>query len=509
MIIRATRLFIGQVALVGQSPFNHLVVFIAVLTLALITARIVLTLGHEGHLGIDPGAYLLHAKRLMGFPAPNIDFQRAPLGPGWLLVPFLHVWGDDVGTKIWTSVFSVFPLLPATALLAAAFLSRKQILVAVALLSLNPWNWEQVITGALPAIGIGLLFLVLWGLPRIMAGNGNHWDKLAVMGGVALIPYINHTSTGLASVGIPVFVSSYALITASWRPILRAAPWIALGASLAIPAVALFYGDVMFGGARMTYPGPKIFVPTGYSASWLLFFYSIPVVWGVLTHHPQPSIKALSLTLFTYASLGLFSSYDEAIINILYRSQYVASALLIILGVGYFAHELQGRIWAQRVVTISAMALLFVSVGFIWHTQPMYSDIYTPDFAKAAAEIPDAYDGSVLVNTFPMGMWIAAIDALPAVWLFQAEPPAQYTEEYRHSQCVLGWRDNCNPRESAGALGVQYILLNARPPFEREPNYWGAPPKERLWEPVEHAEWLKLVARYGDISLWQVQQRQF
>src|SRR3990167_11282114 len=137
---------------------------LAALTLGLLLARLFILLTHDGFPGVDGGAYLLHAKRLMGLTLPQIDFTRAPLGPGWLLVPFLKLLGNDVGFKVWQTSFSVFPLLPAFYLLAMRFLSPRASLIATAFVAVDLWQWEMLVTGALPLIGIGLIFLALWGL---------------------------------------------------------------------------------------------------------------------------------------------------------------------------------------------------------------------------------------------------------------------------------------------------------------------------------------------------------
>ncbi len=477
--------------------------YVSLIVFGTILIRLALALTHDSYLGIDGGAYLLHAKRLMGFLAPNIDFQRAPLGPGYLLVPFLHLWGDDVGYKVWATIFSTVPLIPCAALLAYRILPYRRALIATGLLAINPWNWEQLVTGALPAIGIGLIFLCLWGLIPMFQREDTWKDRLAVVGAIALIPYINHTSTGLAAVAIPAFIGSSFWILGTLRPMTRVLPWLALGATLALPAIVLFYGDVLFGGPRMTFPGPKIFIPQGYTPATLLALYSIPVAWHAKTHGTLAH-KALAAVLVVHAIAGLFSSYDEAIINIMYRSQYIGSALMIMLGVSYVADTIAGRRIAQRVVTSAVAAFLTISSIFIWMEQTYYSDIYTRQFEHVVTQIPDEYEGPVLVNTFPMAMWVAAIDARPAVWLFQASPPRMYVDQYQLSRCVLGWRDNCDPRESAAALGVRYVVINTQFPFPREPNYWGAPPRDRLWEPLAAAPWLTLKESTGTIQLWEI-----
>ncbi len=475
------------------------------LTATLLALRLAVNLTHEGYLGIDGGAYLLHAKRLLGLELPQIDFNRPILGPGWLLIPFIEIWGNDVGYKVWGAIFSVLPLIPAGALLAHRLLPRKQALLATLLLALNPWHWEMVVSGSLPLIGIALIMLALWGLIPIAAGKGTRWDKLAVVGSIALIPYINQTSTGLAAVSIPTFILAAMYFRRSLRPLKAAFPYLLTGALLALPAILLYYGDVAFGGDRMTFPGPKVFIWPKIHAGLLVTFYGFTIAYGVIRYHPSPTIKALACVLAIHSFLPLFASYDEAIINIFFRSQHLASGLMILLGVWYVTHSLSKLNTASltRLGTAAAAMLLIFSI-WTFYRQTDYSDMVTPDMDRARGHIPSEYAGAIMVNGFLTGLWVAALEERPTVWTFTADPPPMWQVQYARTRCVLGWRTDCDPKSEAAILETEYILIDTRFPYitKQEPNLWGAP--DDTWGTLETADWLILEAHYGTVKLWRV-----
>ena len=477
------------------------------LTLGLILFRLFLTLTHPGYIGVDGGAYLLHALRLMGAPVPEgLDFQRAILGPGYLLTPFLAAFGLDVGYKIWQAVFATIPIIPAAALLAHRMLPRRLALIATVFVALNPWNWEMLVTGSLPLIGIALIMLVLWGLIPVTAGIGHKWDKAAIVLGVAAIPYINQTSTGLAAVAIPVFVGSMCLFTQSGKPLRYALPWLALGASLSLPAVALFYGDVFVGSDRMSFPGPKVFVSTGYRASWLVFFYALPIVFAALNLKHNSALKSLALVVFAHSALSLFNSYDEAIVNIFFRSQHLATPLLMILGTWYVSREVK-HIKNRAAVALGVFAFAIVLAGgslYAYQRQAYYSDMLTPNMLEALTLIPDHQSETIITTNFMSGLWVAAYEKTPTAWLFAANPPLHWQAQYHETKCVLGWRVDCAPLVAAKAINARWVLVDMRFPHitDREPPLWGA--SEDTWAPVLAAPWLEPLYSGGTVRLWRI-----
>jgi hypothetical protein len=459
---------------------------------------------HPGYLGVDGGAYILGAKRLLGLSLPAMDFIRPPLAPGWLLVPFLHWFGDDVGYKIWSAIFSTIPITPAAYLLARRFLSPKLALISAVFMAVNPWNWEMVVTGALPLVGIGLIFLALWGLVGIAQGKDSLPARLAIAASVGLIPYVNQTSAGLAFVSIGTFLAGTITFTKSLRPLRTMMPWLCLGAALALPAL-FWYQDVLPGGSRLSFPGPKVFIPHGYTAAWIITAYGWYIGWDVLRHTKDAVLKALVIVMLAHSTLPLFSSYDESIINIFFRSAHLASVLIILVGTGYVARYVSKLPVRKIAMGVAIFATILASAsGYIFVKQASYSDMLTPDFTAALALIPDGQPDTIITTNFMTGLWIGAIQKSPAVWAFSTKPPPMWQETYKSEQCVFGWRTDCDPLAEARKLNAKYVLVDERFPHitKQEPNLWGAP--EDTWAPTNVAPWLQSIYSKGTVRLWTI-----
>lgn len=481
---------------------------VALITVATFLLGLVLTLTHEGYLGVDGGAYILHAEGLLGMPVDSaLYFDRPPLAPGWLLLPFTHSLGVDVGYKVWSALFATIPMLPAVALLAFRLLPVRLAIVAVLFAALDPWHWEMLVTGAVPLTGIAFLFLALWGLIPICQARAKWYDKAAVAGSIGLIPYLNQTATGLAGVAIPIFLLSLGLQVRSWHPLRLALPWLALGSLLALPAIFLSYEDVFLGSPLKSFPGPKIFVPAGYTGAWLIFAYGATIAYGVITKGKSHYLRSLAWVLLTHSILPLFWSYDESIINVFFRSQHVASPLIALLGTWYVANELR-HIKVRTVVTAGVALLAIMLLGTsIWTFQraTQSSDMITPHMREALALIPP--DGhAILTTNGGTAFWVSALKGgVQAYSTFSAEPHASGQRWYPDVTCILGWTAPCDPLASALRLNIRWVLIDTRFPFNTklDPPLWGAP-KRNPWEPTIAAHWLEPLYSAGTVRLWSV-----
>jgi len=482
---------------------RHIIPALAI-GLGVLGLRLVLTLLHDGFLGVDGGAYLLHALRLTGLSLPQMDFIRPPLAPGWMLIPFLDIWGYDTGYKVWAAIFSTIPVLPATILLAWRLFPRY--VVPITLFSvLNPWHWEMVITGALPLVGIGFILLALWGLVAIATGQSRWYDGLAVVGSIGIIPYINQTSTGLAAVAIPVFLLALCWQEHSFKPLASSIKWLATGALIALPAILLFYSDVRPGGSRLSFPGPILYLQIG--GGLIMLTWGWMVGWLSIKDGHNHVIKALIITMLVFATLPSFGSYEESIINIFFRSQHIGSILLIMLAVPTFAGVVrlasQDARVAKGVVAVAVLILVPIC-AFVFDRQADYSDMVTPDMELALQHVPMGQPETIVTGNFMTGLWIAALRESPTVWTFSTKPPPYWQETYQHVQCLLGWVDGCDPLLAARTLNTRYVIIDTRfPHISRfEPNIYGAP--EDTWAPTEAAPWLNLIAAEGTVRLWEV-----
>lgn len=179
------------------------------IVLAALALRLGLTLGHDGFLGVDGGAYLLSRNAVLGDEPTGAGFPRPPLAPGWLLVPFTELAGDDVGYKLWSVFASLLPMIPV-------YLLARRInsgpfpalgLFAAGFLSLDLLHAEMIVTGALPLIGFALLGMVWWAMGRLAERWA--WRDAAVLAGcLGLIPWVNQTTAGLALITIPVYLAA-------------------------------------------------------------------------------------------------------------------------------------------------------------------------------------------------------------------------------------------------------------------------------------------------------------
>ena len=473
------------------------------ITAATLGLRLILSLTHDGFLGVDGGAYLLQAKRLLDPDIPLLGFQRPPLGPGWMLVPFIELLGDDAGYKVWNAIASVAPI-PTAYLLARRILTPKQTVVALIFVAANPWHWEMLVTGGLPLIGISLIFLCAWGIIGIIEGSPSRWEKLVVIGSIALIPYINQTSTGLAALALPALVLTYC---ASWRsvaPLRAVAPYWAVAFLLTLPSL-YFYGDVLFNSDYVAFPGSKLYIYQGYHGGMLVATYGLYIAYNAIKHSSTP-IKALGIVLAVHSFLPLFASHDEAIINVLYRSQHLATPLMMLLGTWYVAREVaRVRIGRVAIGTALAAVVLFGASLWVFDRQTSYSDMVTPDMNTVRTHIPPAYDGWLITTNGSTGYWLGALQGIPSYHTFSSKPPPAGQEWYPSVRCVLGWVEECDPRQAARELGTQWILIDTRFPIDThlEPPIYGAP-EDGPWSTLDAAPWLTEVANSGTVGLWKV-----
>jgi len=418
-------------------------------------------------------------------------------------VPFLKLWGDDAGYKVWAALFSTLPILPAFYLLCTRYLSRWYSVTATAFVAVDLWQWEMVVTGALPLVGIGLMFLVLWGLTGIATGIRKRTEWMAVIVGIGLIPYINQTSTGLAAVAVPTYVLGVCLFSHSWQPLRRTLAPLAVGSLLALPAILLFYRDVFPGGDRMTFPGPKLFIPDGWTVGMTLASFASVTACLVWLRSRNVALSALALVMVVHSALTVFSSYDESIINIFFRSQHVVTPLLALTITWLLWSFRKALGWFPALLGISLFVALAVGSQWVFRTQTYYSDMATPDMTAALAMVPD--DGTtILTNSFMGGLWLAALSGHTTYWAFSAEPPRMWTDIYTEMRCIYGWRTGCNPLEASAKLNAGWVLVDTRFPHitQQEPNLWGAP--EDTWAPTEAAPWLRLTASQGTVRLWEI-----
>ena len=493
----------------------------------LITAvifRLVLVLTHDNHLGVDGGAYLLSRNAVLGDEPTGAGFPRPPLAPGWHLVPFTALLGDDVGYKVWAAIASMAPL-GAALLIGRMFLRPWSALAVVALIAFDPLHGEMMVTGALPLLGFSLIGLAMWAMAKLHDPTTFQWRHVVVLTlSIPLIAHVNQTSSGIALIVLPLYLLALGATTTVSRATgehglnlvqrIASAPLAQLPASLSLIAGGLlaltalpWYIAIRPNSEILHYPGPWIYVAPFSDAAWVFPFIGIPVGIWVLLRASAPSLRALGVIVIVLTVLQLLWSTDESILNVFYRSQY-----MLMLGLYPAIGWLVVRYWPEdyRQLMAPATAVLVVSWGgmYQWqfHNQAGYSDMVTTESAEALELLREEPAGGVVSNAFTLSLWVAALNRVPSPHVWTWEPPRAYTETDRQVRCVLGWVDGCDWQGSAQELEVSHVLVDERFPNYngRAPDNYMAPPEQ--WTVTAAAPWLDLVYHQGTTKLWRIKQ---
>lgn len=483
--------------------------------LALIVFRLGLSLLSPDHLGVDGGAYLVGRNDVLEDGATNSAFGRLPFGPGWLLVPFTWAFGDLVGYKVWSAVFSVVPLAPAVYLLAARSIPRSWA-VGAALLATGGWlTAEMHVTGSLPLIGFGLTVFAMWAVAGIaeesqhtryaIAANrlyGLRYEIVLVLS-LPMLALTNHTTAGIAAIILPIWTLA---LYARHRFRVWEMTWpVMMGVALAMFAWP-WYPQVGAGSEIYRYPGPLLFLrPTvmdmGYYVAAGAFLTAF-LAW-------RRGWRSYAVVI---AFLGLwapFYSFDETIVNLTYRGRFLAALLMSVVWVA----ELRDLL-ARRAPGLQAAALTLLAVGtlagstFVYNVQREYSTFVTPEVENVLAAVTaDAETGSILTSNFGEGTWYQGLTRLPVHYTFAHEPPRAFTQSEADVRCVFNWVDGCNVAAAVERLDASYVVVNRHWPADWGQIY-GAPgdgqDRAALWNPLDAAPWLTPLAEAGEVKAWRI-----
>ncbi|MEE9284132.1 MAG: hypothetical protein V3V35_00225 [Dehalococcoidia bacterium] len=475
--------------------------------------RLALILGHPGYLGVDNGAYLLHAKQLLGANLPAIDFTRPPLAPGWLLVPFIKVLGDDLGLELFAAVGSLV-FIPAFWLLARRVLPPWWAVAATAFLLFDLIHAQMLVTGVLPFIAFSFVLLALWAVYVILSTPTLEMSVIRAEAALALsIPamaFINQTTTGLALIILPVFTGAlawalmrggHAPSSAAWR---RLALFVGLGTVMAGAALPWYMG-VSPGGSDVRFPGPLITATSLSNGVVWQALASVPMGLLMLWKGDRPLIRALGAVLLTLGLLNPWQSFDESLMNIFYRSGYFA-AVLFYIGAAWAVYRFAVRGHPRLLLmAASSVALGLVMVGYVYQVQGQagYSDMVTRD-TKAALVTIQGREGGVVTNSRLMSLWIAAINGQDGAWTTTVAPPPAYAERSAAARCVLGFEATCSPVAAAQSIGARFVLIDTRYQDDQRQPIYGAPADDP-WGRLGDSPWLRLVYQQGTTWLWEIE----
>lgn len=497
-------------ALLGASSWTRLdlpAISITVILLAGLAYRLTLMLTHGGYEGVDGGAYLNSAHLVLGRGVASLDFPRPPLAPGWTLAPFITLWGDDVGFKLWNALAS-WALLPAFTLLASLVLTRWQTVFAAAFLSVDLLLAEMMATGSLPILGFAYLALIIWGVFKLAESERIHWPAAVTTAAcVPLLAYTNETATGLGIITIPV------MLLCIWRMKSAEAAWhglrpLLIGGLLALTAYR-YYVQVAPGSGLTAYGGHLIY--PAMSPAILQLLLVVPVGVWALRKLTDYRLRTLAVMTLTVAALMPWFSFDETIINIFYRARYLVEIPLTILLTALVWPWLTRKDFGPVLWGGAAVVFALLSVGYAhqFHVQAALSDMVSQDGAKAISYI-EAHPkpGRVITNASSLSLWVSALTRLDTRYTFAAQPPAKWASDDAAVRCLLGWEAaGCDIAASSARIQPSYLLIERR--FQIK-NLKSNPIPTRVYgAPITFPWDLKMpqgwqhVERVGTVDLWE------
>ncbi len=520
----------SEVMAIIRNP-NALFLFLVLLVVGL---RLALVLGHDGHLGVDGGAYLLSRNNVLGNEPTGAGFPRPPLAPGWLLVPFTGILGDEVGYKVWSALASVLPMLPVF-LLAGWLAGARFSLLATLFFGLDLLQAEMLVTGALPQIGFFLLGMALVAMNNLATKPTKEW-ALCLIVAVGVIPWVNQTSAGLAVILLPLYW--VALLAFTGRGQLY--PWshrsdvvwgiippAVIGAFIGLAALP-WYLTVLPGSGVLDYPGPWLLLTHPFDIVWVQTVLALGVGVPCALRIPSPAGKALAVLLIATGLLAPFRSYDETLMNVFYRSQYLMPLFFYPCVFWLAAHwglprlrepvAMVNRFLSNPAIwggnpQFPGVALLTVAMatvmlwGFLWsfNGQARYSIHITPETGAAMALASADGTTGIVTNGFTLGLWIAALNGVPAPHVWTAQPPAKWLEDDAMVRCLLGWVPECDHGQARDVLGVSHVLIEHRFPWinDRVSGNYLAPTDQ--WQLTAEAPWLDLLYSQGTTKLWAIE----
>ena len=477
---------------------------------------------------MDGGAYLVGMNAVLGDEPTGAGFPRPPLAPGWLLVPFVHYLGIDIGYKVWSSVASVLPAIPIY-LLARRIGSSSTprgftpsprfapAAFAVGFLLLDLLHAEMIVTGALPLIAFALLAMVWWAMGEL----ADEWSPTAA--GVlavclGLIPWVNQTTAGLALVTIPVYGAALVWFKARDNDHLlsiipRLAVPLAAGGIIALCALP-WYMDVMPGTGLLNYPGPFMYLSPWNDSSWVQVALAWPLGLYIIWRAEQPWLRAFGVLILLLSALAPWLSTDETVINIFYRSRYLLAipfyiAITWCVFVRWFPSYPPWGKTLSMALTVSAIAIMGTGYWWQFNNQTKYSDMVTHETEQALEIARASGDGKAIINnSFTLALWISAINKVESPHTWTWEPPSHWTQTDKDVRCVLGWRPECDISESVQELNAGWVLIENRFPYYnlRAPGVYGAVNVPEPWASLPTTPWLDLVYSKGTTDLYRISQ---
>jgi hypothetical protein len=487
--------------------------------LGALTLRLALALSYDGYWGVDGGAYLLSVNNVLGDEPTGAGFPRPPLAPGWLLVPFISLFGDDAGYKIWSALASLCPVIPILLMARRVGEMSRSWLPSLAspiwvvpfaagFLCVDLLHAEMLVTGALPMVAFGLLGTAWWAMGSLCE-RWNRRNAVILAITIGLIPFINQTTAGIACITLPVYAVALWWFAGRGRDLgARLLPPMILGGIIALTALP-WYLQVLPGNGMLDYPGPVIYFTRLYDIAWL----QLTLGWGLgllmVRNGQEPWLRALGVLCCLLGTLTVFLSFDETIINVFYRSRYLL-AIPFYIGFTWAAFKYIFPYFKPAValpLTLAAFAIMGTGYVDQVHRQADLSAMVTSETAAVLELLREDEDqGAIISNSFTLALWIAALNKVESPHTWTTTPPPTFTETDMRVRCVLGWRPGCDTAAAIQDLGARWILLEERFPYynERAPGVYGSLNVEEPWEALPALPWLTEVYHQGTTMVYRI-----
>ena len=459
--------------------------------------RLVLAINHEGYLGVDGGAYLLGMAQFWGGEPTGTSFERPPLAPGYLLVPFMELIGGSLGFNIYAAVFS-FAVFPGFFLLAQKIIGTRYAALATVALSTDFALGEMFVTGVVPLAGFGFLALLLYGMIGL-SEEGNWKHRAAVVLSMPMIAMTNQTALGLALVVVPI---AWLFLNKKIQLLM------VLGAGALVSLSALpWYLDVLPGQSRVSYPGPLVYLNFWWSSQWLQALYAIVVGSSILYLFRSEKLGArrseriIATLLLVHAVLNVFLSNDEALMNIFYRSSYWIS-IPFWIGSAIVVREIYDRVDLGSLLRVAAL-IVFLAVGtygsiYQFYGQSYYSNLAGIEVLNALDSIPEGDITRIGTNAESRGFYFAALTKKPVAWVQSAWPAASYVKQEEKARCELGWVNDCS-----GEGWISHWIVDTRETQQVKALFPMAPdPEDAFGDLGKHAPWLEKTFQQNNVEVW-------
>ena len=464
---------------------------------------------------IDGGTYLINRDAWFGIEHDVVMHSRPPLAPGIALYPFTLAFGDNGGLRVWSIVGSLF-LVGASYYMVRAFFDPVKAVLFASIVSADFWLLENMGAGAIVLYALALLCVVLRGLLD-WGYSTTSTARLVLMSlALGLIPYVNQTVAGMALITLPVLF--FVLLYMRWRDKVELLPLpvaaaIAAAVILALPSMPWYLavapgGDSVRFGGRLLQLGPSFFFEW---FVWLFWVMTLWVTWPLARREKWGAVFWTVLAIMV--PLMLLYSSDEAIMNFVWRSRYVASVVGAALIVGLLSRIWPGWKAACVWLVASGSVSLFLMLAWGGGNANSFSVFLRDDMSATSWVDKQGDDLPIVVDGWGRARFVASLTGRKVytlrLWQFPHgaydDIPRAFREENGVAFCVMGWGgllsgSRCESRQlpSRG-----YILLNSEysgleSVADRYLDDWYA-----ALEHTNALPYTELVWQRGDVYVWE------